>query len=132
MHKFSFMDALPADFREHRRAAKRERLLSWRSLLDAAIEQLDEAPAGAAGQGEAPGGSPAGQLPPEFWSHRRAAHRRSYWPSAASSMRASAGWRSPRRPSRQPGSISGDGCSGKRGRAFLRLLSIIVGPVPHV
>jgi hypothetical protein len=61
------MDMLPADYRAHRRAAKRERLLSWRSLLDAAIEQLDEVAASQGGH--------AGQLPAAFWAHRRAAYR---------------------------------------------------------
>jgi hypothetical protein len=34
-------DALPEEFREHRRAAKKEMLLAWRSLLDARIEKLE-------------------------------------------------------------------------------------------
>ncbi len=60
---------LPADFRAHQKAARRERLLSWRSLLDAAIARLDETP-GEAGQGQT-----FMLMPREFWSHRRAAHR---------------------------------------------------------
>ncbi len=35
-------DLLPEDFYEHRRAAKREMLLAWRSLLDAQIEKTEE------------------------------------------------------------------------------------------
>jgi hypothetical protein len=58
---------LPDEFRRHRRAARRERLLSWRSLLDAAVERLEEAPAGA---GERPG---PGIVPDSFWAHRQAA-----------------------------------------------------------
>lgn len=68
MHKYGMMGMLPADFWTHRRAAKRERLLSWHSLLDAAIARLDETtPADAV--------STAGMLPPEFMSHRKAAYR---------------------------------------------------------
>ena len=33
---------LPEGFVEHRRAARREMLLAWRSLLDAAIQRMDE------------------------------------------------------------------------------------------
>ena len=55
---------LPDEFRRHRRAARRERVLSWRSLLDAAAERLDEAPAGA---------SRTGIVPDSFWAHRQAA-----------------------------------------------------------
>jgi hypothetical protein len=31
----------PAEFKTHRRAAQREMLLAWRSLLDARIEKID-------------------------------------------------------------------------------------------
>jgi hypothetical protein len=58
---------LPAEFRRHRRAAHRERLLSWRSLLDAAVERLQEAPAGT---GESGG---IAVVPEAFWAHRQAA-----------------------------------------------------------
>ncbi len=34
-------DLLPDEFHAHRRAAKREMLLAWRSLLDARIEKLE-------------------------------------------------------------------------------------------
>lgn len=34
---------LPAEFKEHQRAARREMLLAWRSLIDARIEKLDNA-----------------------------------------------------------------------------------------
>lgn len=34
---------LPADFHTHRRAAQKEMLLAWRSLIDARIEKLDKA-----------------------------------------------------------------------------------------
>lgn len=69
MERCPLLGVLPADFWAHRRAAKRERLLSWRSLLDAAIERLDETPAGA-GQRR-----PPGHAAREFWSHRRTARR---------------------------------------------------------
>ena len=36
---------LPEEFKTHRRAARREMLLAWRSLLDARIEKLDAADA---------------------------------------------------------------------------------------
>ena len=36
---------VPKEFRGHMRAAAREVLLSWRSLLDTAIEHLGEKPA---------------------------------------------------------------------------------------
>ena len=54
---------LPDEFRRHCRAARRERLLSWRSVLDAAVGRLEE-------------GAPAGDLglvPECFWEHRQAA-----------------------------------------------------------
>jgi hypothetical protein len=69
MHMYGMMGMLPADYWAHRRAAKRERLLSWRSLLDAAIKRLDETPAGARTT------TTHGPIPPEFMSHRKAAHR---------------------------------------------------------
>ena len=34
-------DLLPEEFHEHRRAARREMLLAWRSLLDAQIEKTE-------------------------------------------------------------------------------------------
>ncbi len=58
---------LPDDFRRHRRAAHRERLLGMRSLLDAAIERLGEPPA-EAGQTAAPAA-----IPDAFWAHCQAA-----------------------------------------------------------
>jgi len=60
---------LPEEFWEHRRAARRERLLSWRSFFDAAIERLEEKPEE---------GKRWGRLklvPDAFWEHRRAARR---------------------------------------------------------
>lgn len=36
-------DIFPEEFRQHRRAAKREMLLAWRSLIDARIADLDRA-----------------------------------------------------------------------------------------
>jgi len=33
---------LPEGFFEHRRSARREMLLAWRSMLDAAIQHMDE------------------------------------------------------------------------------------------
>lgn len=33
---------LPPEFMEHRRKARREMLLAWRSLIDRAIEHMDE------------------------------------------------------------------------------------------
>ncbi len=35
-------DMFPEEFRQHRRAARREMLLAWRSLIDARIAKLDE------------------------------------------------------------------------------------------
>ncbi len=37
------MDILPGEFHQHRRAAQREMLLAWRSLIDARIEKLENA-----------------------------------------------------------------------------------------
>lgn len=37
------MEGLPGEFHEHRRAAQREMLLAWRSLIDARIEKLENA-----------------------------------------------------------------------------------------
>jgi hypothetical protein len=57
---------MPEEFRRHRRAARRERLLSWRSLLDSAVERMDEPAAARASAGT--------QLVPDsFWTHRQAA-----------------------------------------------------------
>jgi hypothetical protein len=58
---------LPDEFRRHCRAARRERLLSWRSVLDAAVGRLEEgaAPAEAAGE--------LGLVPDSFWAHRQTA-----------------------------------------------------------
>lgn len=36
-------DMFPEEFRVHRRAARREMLLAWRSLIDNKIARLDEA-----------------------------------------------------------------------------------------
>jgi len=36
-------EMFPEEFRTHRRAARREMLLAWRSLIDARIEKLDKA-----------------------------------------------------------------------------------------
>jgi hypothetical protein len=58
---------LPEEFRKHCRAARRERLLSWRSLLDAAVGRLEEGTAEAAVTGE------LGLVPDSFWAHRQAA-----------------------------------------------------------
>jgi hypothetical protein len=33
---------LPADFTEHRRKARKEMLLAWRSFIDAALERLED------------------------------------------------------------------------------------------
>lgn len=60
---------LPEDFLAHRRAADRERLLSWRSLLDVAIERLEEEP-----ERGKPMRLPR-LLPEAFWKHRRTARR---------------------------------------------------------
>ena len=38
----SFDTLVPPGFREHRRAARREILLAWRSMIDHAIEHMDE------------------------------------------------------------------------------------------
>ena len=43
-------DVLPPDFRTHMRAAQREQLLAVRSLIDAAIERMDEADKGSHGR----------------------------------------------------------------------------------
>lgn len=37
-----FQDMLPEDFRTHMRAAQREQLLAVRSLIDAAIQRMDQ------------------------------------------------------------------------------------------
>jgi len=36
-------ELLPEDFKTHRRAAQREMLLAWRSLIDARIEKIEKA-----------------------------------------------------------------------------------------
>jgi hypothetical protein len=58
---------LPDEFWRHHRAARRERLLSWRSVLDAAAARLEELPAAT---GETAG---AELIPDSFWAHRQAA-----------------------------------------------------------
>ena len=58
---------LPDEFWRHHRAARRERLLSWRSLLDAAAARLIEPP-------EPTDETEGAQLVPDsFWAHRQAA-----------------------------------------------------------
>ena len=58
---------LPVEFRRHCRAARRERLLSWRSVLDAAAGRLEEGAASTEAAGE------LGLVPDSFWAHRQAA-----------------------------------------------------------
>ncbi len=60
---------LPEASWEHHRAARRERLLSWRSFFDAAIERIEEKPEEAAPEKR------RRLIPGVFWSHRRAACR---------------------------------------------------------
>jgi hypothetical protein len=67
--RLGLRDRLPEDFWTHRRAARRERLLGWRSLLDAAVERLDEQPI------EAVPPTRRKMIPEQFWAHRRAARR---------------------------------------------------------
>lgn len=38
----SMKEFLPPGFIEHRRKARREMLLAWRSLIDAALEKMEE------------------------------------------------------------------------------------------
>jgi len=38
----SMKEFLPPGFIEHRKKARREMLLAWRSLIDAAIEKMDD------------------------------------------------------------------------------------------
>jgi hypothetical protein len=38
----SMKEFLPPGFIEHRKKARREMLLAWRSLIDAALERMDE------------------------------------------------------------------------------------------
>lgn len=38
----SMKEFLPPGFIEHRKKARREMLLAWRSLIDAALEKMDE------------------------------------------------------------------------------------------
>lgn len=73
MARCKVLGLLPDEFWAHRRTARRERLLSWRSLLDAAIEQLNETPAGT-GEAGGPAG-PRSQIFIAFREHRRAARR---------------------------------------------------------
>lgn len=40
--KESMKEFLPPGFLEHRKKARREMLLAWRSLIDAALERMDE------------------------------------------------------------------------------------------
>ena len=58
---------LPDEFRRHCRAARRERLLSWRSVLDAAVGRLEEGAATAEAAGD------LDLVPESFWAHRQAA-----------------------------------------------------------
>jgi hypothetical protein len=58
---------LPEEFWMHHRAAKRQRLLSWRSVLDAAAARLEEPPAVTGGE------RLPGLIPDAFWEHRQAA-----------------------------------------------------------
>ena len=58
---------LPEEYRKHRRVARRERLLSWRSVLDAAVGRLEEGAEDAEATGE------LGLVPESFWMHRQAA-----------------------------------------------------------
>ncbi len=37
------VEFFPEEFKEHQRAARREMLLAWRSLIDARIEKLENA-----------------------------------------------------------------------------------------
>ena len=62
-------DCVSCNFCTHVRAAWRERLLSWRVVLDAALARLEETPA--------ENGKPARPrlLPEGFWTHRQAACR---------------------------------------------------------
>ena len=68
-HRGKLYRLLPEDFWKHHRAARRERLLSWRSFLDAAIERLEEKPAKAERR------TWPKLIPEAFWEHRRAAWR---------------------------------------------------------
>ena len=38
----SFETLVPLGFKEHRRAARKEMLLAWRSLIDHAIERMED------------------------------------------------------------------------------------------
>ena len=40
----SIKGLLPPEFVEHRRRARREMLLAWRSMIDAALEKLQDKP----------------------------------------------------------------------------------------
>jgi hypothetical protein len=59
-------ELLPEEFRNHARAARRERLLAWRALVDAGLNQVEKHDAAQYNQART-----------EFWSHRRAACRES-------------------------------------------------------
>ena len=64
---------LPEEFWQHRRAARHEELVAYRSILDSAIERLDP-------EQKQRGGSllicfPWTLLSDEFWAHKRAARR---------------------------------------------------------
>ena len=43
---FPFESLFPPEFVQHRRKARREMLLAWRSFIDRAIERIDEKEAG--------------------------------------------------------------------------------------
>jgi hypothetical protein len=60
---------LPDDFWMHHRAARRQRILSWGSLLEAAAARLEEPPRGT---GET---SETQLIPDSFWAHRAAARQ---------------------------------------------------------
>ena len=60
---------LTDEFWSHRRAARRERLLGWRSVLDAAIRRLEEPQ-----QQPRRRGLPH-LMPDAFWAHCKAARR---------------------------------------------------------
>lgn len=44
--RHSIESLLPPEFVEHRRKARREMLLAWRSFIDRAIQRIDEKDAG--------------------------------------------------------------------------------------
>jgi len=63
------MGLLTDDFWAHRRAARRERLLSWRSVLDAAIRRLEQEEDQPRRRGR------PHLMPLAFWVHCKAARR---------------------------------------------------------